>query len=204
MYWETVDGYPLPKPIGGHPALELCNTRAAWGQQIRPEYEWLRDYDRFAVWARHVGLIGQDESERVRRTARRSPDQAQTALAQAHRLRNALYPTLLEPDGRAFAVVARLAERAAAGMRFTQVADAPAQWRLPAAIGVDLPLLAAARSAADLLSSPDRGLVRSCPGDHCGWLFLDRRGRRKWCSMATCGNRAKVRRFGDRRQTRPQ
>ncbi|MGW5195753.1 CGNR zinc finger domain-containing protein, partial [Kribbella sp. NPDC004138] len=37
----------------------------------------------------------------------------------------------------------------------------------------------------------DRAHVRTCPS--CGWLFLDPRGRRRWCSMATCGNRAKVR-----------
>ncbi|TIU06903.1 MAG: CGNR zinc finger domain-containing protein, partial [Mesorhizobium sp.] len=32
----------------------------------------------------------------------------------------------------------------------------------------------------------------SCP--RCGWLFLDtsRGGKRRWCSMRTCGNREKV------------
>jgi predicted RNA-binding Zn ribbon-like protein len=35
--------------------------------------------------------------------------------------------------------------------------------------------------------------VKACPGDSCGWLFLDPRGRRRWCIMATCGNRSKVR-----------
>lgn len=36
--------------------------------------------------------------------------------------------------------------------------------------------------------------INSCPG--CRWLFFDssRGGRRKWCSMRDCGNRAKVRR----------
>jgi len=38
----------------------------------------------------------------------------------------------------------------------------------------------------------------------CTWLFLDRsRNRsRRWCSMATCGNRAKARRH-DRRRGSP-
>ena len=33
--------------------------------------------------------------------------------------------------------------------------------------------------------------------EDCGWLFLDtsRSGRRRWCSMQSCGNRAKARRF---------
>jgi predicted RNA-binding Zn ribbon-like protein len=37
--------------------------------------------------------------------------------------------------------------------------------------------------------------VRQCPGRNCGWLFLDVSGRRHWCSMATCGSRAKMRRL---------
>jgi predicted RNA-binding Zn ribbon-like protein len=30
------------------------------------------------------------------------------------------------------------------------------------------------------------------PGVDCGSLFLDPRGRRRWCDMAACGNRATV------------
>jgi predicted RNA-binding Zn ribbon-like protein len=42
--------------------------------------------------------------------------------------------------------------------------------------------------------------VGQCPGEECGWLFLDitRSGRRPWCDMADCGNLAKVRRFRER------
>jgi predicted RNA-binding Zn ribbon-like protein len=42
--------------------------------------------------------------------------------------------------------------------------------------------------------------VRICDNDTCRWLFYDesRSGRRRWCSMATCGNRAKARRHRER------
>ncbi len=33
--------------------------------------------------------------------------------------------------------------------------------------------------------------VTSCANNSCMAYFLDRRGRRKWCSMDTCGNRQK-------------
>jgi predicted RNA-binding Zn ribbon-like protein len=48
--------------------------------------------------------------------------------------------------------------------------------------------------AAHLLGTADRALVRICPGQHCGGRFLDNSpaGRRRWCSMAVCGNRAKA------------
>jgi predicted RNA-binding Zn ribbon-like protein len=50
--------------------------------------------------------------------------------------------------------------------------------------------------AVALLADPERlGRVRQCPGRACGWLFLDISGRRHWCSMATCGSRAKMRRL---------
>jgi predicted RNA-binding Zn ribbon-like protein len=53
-------------------------------------------------------------------------------------------------------------------------------------------VLTVALAAAQLLTSPEAATVSACPGRDCGWLFLDRRGRRRWCSMDSCGNRAKV------------
>jgi predicted RNA-binding Zn ribbon-like protein len=51
-------------------------------------------------------------------------------------------------------------------------------------------------SAGDLLAGPRLDKVRRCANPECGWLFLDdsRAGKRRWCSMSSCGNRAKARR----------
>ena len=51
-------------------------------------------------------------------------------------------------------------------------------------------------SAGDLLAGPRLARVRRCANPECGWLFLDdsRAGKRRWCSMSACGNRAKARR----------
>jgi predicted RNA-binding Zn ribbon-like protein len=53
---------------------------------------------------------------------------------------------------------------------------------------------AMARDAVTLIGGPDAAAIRSCQEPRCATLFLDRsRGhRRRWCSMAECGNRAKV------------
>ena len=50
----------------------------------------------------------------------------------------------------------------------------------------------AVTSAVDLLHTPSPRL-KQCPGDHCGWFFLDttKRGNRRWCSMNECGQQAK-------------
>ena len=56
------------------------------------------------------------------------------------------------------------------------------------------------RGAIDLLTSGNLDRVRQCASDTCSWLFLDtsRNGKRRWCDMQACGNRAKVRRFRER------
>ena len=56
-------------------------------------------------------------------------------------------------------------------------------------------LLALLFSAIELHRSEKLKRVRVCPGPRCGWLFVDESpaGRRRWCSMRACGNRAKVR-----------
>jgi predicted RNA-binding Zn ribbon-like protein len=44
--------------------------------------------------------------------------------------------------------------------------------------------------------------VTRCPGRNCGWLFLNASGRRRWCSMSSCGSREKMRRAYARRRRR--
>jgi predicted RNA-binding Zn ribbon-like protein len=43
---------------------------------------------------------------------------------------------------------------------------------------------------------------RVCANDTCRWVFEDesRAGRRRWCDMSSCGNRAKVRRYRERKK----
>ena len=59
---------------------------------------------------------------------------------------------------------------------------------------------AVATDAIALLQDPSRlKRVSRCPGRGCGWLFLNTSGRRRWCSMSTCGSREKMRRLHQRR-----
>ena len=67
-----------------------------------------------------------------------------------------------------------------------------------ATLGPSMPALLAPIiwSAADLLIRADRYRIRRCANDECLWLFVDasKTGTRRWCDMASCGNRAKSRR----------
>jgi predicted RNA-binding Zn ribbon-like protein len=55
-------------------------------------------------------------------------------------------------------------------------------------------LLAALAQDAVRLFGADAGRIRQCESDACSIFFVDtsRSGRRRWCSMAACGNKAKV------------
>lgn len=201
MHWVNVEGYPMPIPVGGHPAVELCNTWAGWAAPFSPEREWLRDFDRLAVWTGYVRLLAPTAVGRLREHGRRDPAAANDVLVATRLLRTALHDVLLDPgDTAAFRHVAEQAQRAAAVAVLESDQDGLAHWTLPDDVGLLLPLLAAAQAAAELLSTPARTEVRACSAVDCGWLFLDRRGRRRWCSMASCGNRAKVRAYAARQQ----
>jgi predicted RNA-binding Zn ribbon-like protein len=52
-------------------------------------------------------------------------------------------------------------------------------------------------SAAETLLNGDLARVRRCGDGRCSRVFLDhtRNGKRRWCEMASCGNRAKAARF---------
>ncbi|TFW18652.1 CGNR zinc finger domain-containing protein [Duganella callida] len=61
-------------------------------------------------------------------------------------------------------------------------------WRSPETL-----LLPIARALAELVCTADFTYVKQCENPTCSLLFVDRTSRRarRWCSMATCGNRAK-------------
>ena len=61
---------------------------------------------------------------------------------------------------------------------------------------------AVARSAAALLAGDDPRRLRKCANPACRLMFYDvsKAGRRRWCSMRTCGGQAKARAFYRRRR----
>ena len=63
----------------------------------------------------------------------------------------------------------------------------------PSAPGLLAPVL---WSASELLVRGRNLSVRRCANGECRWLFIDRSktGSRRWCDMASCGNRAKAQR----------
>jgi predicted RNA-binding Zn ribbon-like protein len=67
---------------------------------------------------------------------------------------------------------------------------------------VDGALARLAEIAAREVSQGDPDRLRVCANEACRWVFYDtsRSGRRKWCDMASCGNRAKAARHRARQR----
>jgi DNA-binding SARP family transcriptional activator/predicted RNA-binding Zn ribbon-like protein len=192
IYAVRVRDQWLPWNTTGQPALEFCNTYAGWLGPKVPGGEWLGSYATLAVWADHMDLADGSTVTRLVRLGRQSPDEAVAVLDEARVLRASLYACLTNPDDtRAFSVVAGFVQAAAKVSVYERDDDGLGRWRLPPSTGLRLPVYAAAQSAAQFLSDSRRFMVSACPGDGCGWLFLNRSGRRTFCtvfcSMATCG-----------------
>ncbi|WP_158220481.1 CGNR zinc finger domain-containing protein [Kineosporia sp. A_224] len=209
MSWQLVEGVPLPDPVGGHPALDFCNTRAGWGTDAPKEY--LTSVRALGLWAREAGLLDPADVSPLLGTSASTPAQA-AALLRAGALREALYACALRRGTEGdWALVAHEAAAArAASVLAPPAGGGPAAWRLTGAGArragtdavspLDLPVLAVAVAAEDLLTSTLGTCVAACPGTGCGWVFADPRRRRRWCSMAVCGNRAKARAYAERKR----
>ncbi|AMM19433.1 hypothetical protein AX769_03855 [Frondihabitans sp. PAMC 28766] len=82
-----------------------------------------------------------------------------------------------------------------------RVADGRLTWDIQAPD--ELLLAARAVMAWSRVTEELPGRLRACANPDCNLFLLDRSrpGTAKWCSMATCGNRMKVRAFADRQRT---
>lgn len=193
---EFLRHYP---PLGGHPALDFANT-VAW--RLRPEpTEGLPDYPTLLRWARLAGLVAPGDAGEIAARAAADPAGADAARRRAIGLREAIDVVFVavaqggEPPVAALDALSRSVAEAAGRLRLRRTGDGFAWvWPDADAVSLDRPALEVSWKAARLLLSPDRERVRRCGGEGCGWLFLDqsRNRSRRWCDMAVCGNRARV------------
>src|SRR5688572_2062776 len=167
--------------------MEFVNTRY-WRAQETPT-ETLNSAEDLSAWA--AGNI----SKQARSLARREFERAIEARATIHR---AVEPAAGGKTPAAADLETLNALLAAAPARTTLRRERNGfSWdvdmRGSTALGQLAPVL---WSAGDLLTGARLDKVKRCANPECGWLFLDdsRAGKRRWCSMSSCGNRAKARR----------
>jgi predicted RNA-binding Zn ribbon-like protein len=172
---------PDPRPLPGEPlALDLLNTqRLASDSQV----DLLTTPDGTRAWLAAAGVAaapahGTREALLAARQAIRDVLTGQGGTAARDRLNEVLGH-------------GRLRLSLGPGTTATQTleVDDPA-WQ---------PAVMAAASLLDLLDQAP-GRIRQCQHPACVLWFYDttRNATRRWCSMATCGNRAKAHRHYDR------
>ncbi|HEX2171278.1 MAG TPA: ABATE domain-containing protein [Dehalococcoidia bacterium] len=199
---ETLDEYVF-EFSGGNLALDFANTVSARpGDPRSPRREHLRTYEDLLAWSRQVGLIDPTQADRLGAWARRSPARATAALDRAIAAREAIYGVFstvaarCEPNPADLDLLNAELGRALHRARVVRTGTDYTWGWADRTDDLDRPLWPVVRAAADLLTAADRDRVRERAAAWCGWLFLDRShaGRRQWCDMKTCGNRAKARR----------
>jgi predicted RNA-binding Zn ribbon-like protein len=189
---------PTPETIhlwGETLCLDYANS-VSWSPDdghVDPEQtDVLRTGDMVDRWGRRLGLLSDD--------AKSASD---AELGRARALRDAVY--------RLFASISRDQEPAKNDRDVLMSNYVEAVKRGSLMAGEDVYKLdwpprdprriryAVATDAIALLQDLSRiQRVSRCPGRDCGWLFLNLSGRRRWCSMSTCGSREKMRRLHQR------
>jgi predicted RNA-binding Zn ribbon-like protein len=192
----------------GDISLDYVNT-AEFHASAHPE-EYLKSYLDFLRWA-HLGKVVASESgTRLLAYAFKHPQEAEHVLGNVLELREALF--------RIFTARTRGQPVDAGDLRIFNcyLGEAMAHSRIEFFGGVahwiwedaesrlDRPLWPIVSSAADLLTSDNIERLGQCQDDRgCGWLFIDvsKNHSRRWCSMESCGNRAKAQRhYGRKKQ----
>ena len=186
-------------PGSGKLALELLNTaRVEDGTHV----EDLGSPEAVLRWLESARLLAPGSAGPLR-----SPPAARDLLTEARRLRasvaHVIEARLAGEVPPPFAVygINRVLGASRSSTLLSLEEERPSLVELETAEGPLPVLVPIARAAANLLVATDPDRVRRCASEACTRWFVDtsKGGRRKWCSMATCGNRAKAARH--RRRT---
>jgi predicted RNA-binding Zn ribbon-like protein len=173
--------------IAGHVALDFVNTAE---ERSHPEADdALRTPADLRLWGQRQGLISRaaaaDSDERVE-------------LSRAREARELLYALFFarvrgQPTPKAqLARLAQLTTEAYGAARLQPADDGSIAWHWSRSELASIRHVTVA-GATDLLRESLSPRLKQCPGEHCGWFFLDttKRGNRRWCSMSECGQEAK-------------
>ena len=204
--------------IGGRLCLDFVNTVGGWnpdpdGDKRDPfaavaRADKLNEYFDLLAWSLHTKILSEKESQTLARDARRREKEAASTLKRAITLRGAIHSICVSIINNSRPREADLDSlnqelNVAYGRVRLGVGEQNCVWEWTDENSLDRMLWRIADSAAEMLTTDDLTRLRECPGDDCGWLFLDisKNSRRQWCDMQTCGNLAKVRRFRQRQSS---
>ncbi len=189
----------------GDVSLDFANTND-WHASDHPK-ENLHTYEDLITWGKSAGLISQELAIQLARLAKDHPEDARHAYSDAIQLRESIYSIFSKryagkPISEQDLDVINSVINDAKGHQKLVPADGKFTWEWKDNHDSrNIIVWKVALSAVDLLTSDRVSRVRECEDDRgCGYLFIDmtRNHSRRWCSMDSCGNRAKARRHYSR------
>jgi len=180
--------------------LSYANTLSWRGSD--PPMETLKSVADLLAWLEQSVGAGAGETRGIARWASRNAKAAAGLLAEAIAVREVLFrvfhalatgASVREAD---FAALTRALAQAPARRELAHAKRGYGWQLVPPEPTVPALLAPVLWSAADLMIEGERRRVRQCANEKCLWLFLDesKNGTRRWCDMASCGNRAKAQR----------
>lgn len=191
--------------VGGRLSLDFANTIESIFSDNGGGT--LDDYLGLVEWSVYAQSVPEEEAELLQERARQRPDEVASIVSRGRTLREAIFRMLIaitsgEPVPQQ--ALTWLNEELAHAMPHMRLVtgDEGFHWHWEWNGALDSVLWPVVEDAADLLTAGSLERVKKCNGPTCDWLFLDtsRNRSRRWCSMETCGNRAKARRFYHRHQ----
>ena len=188
--------------------LDFVNTKS-WRGSAAPG-ETLHGYQDVVAWVQRTRAVSASQAAALLKLAKRHPARTQRALGQALALREALYNVLAAASAGApmpqhgLATLNAVLSQALSRLQLfiDKKKEFALNWDYQ---GLELAMWPVIWSAAQLLTSPQLARVGRCANPACGWMFFDtsKNRSRRWCSMNTCGNRAKVHHFRERQRDDP-
>lgn len=195
--------------LGERPWLDFVNTEIrVKGESV----DLIESYADLVQWLNQAGLITRDEALAVRgrwaKTAagRRAVAAARELRADLRRLAERLASGGAVSPAAIETINAALRRRQGSPQLEKRAAGVLEKRFVGGLESVDGVLALVAEAAADSLASDDLSLIRHCAGSDCVLVFLDttKNHRRRWCSMDTCGSRAKAAAYYERtKRARP-
>jgi len=179
--------------------IDFANTRYWRGSE---PVETVHDFSEMVRWCDTNVMLGREAAEPALQWSEKHGREAAAIFDDAIALRETIYRICFAladgktPEARDVAAINASLDRAPE-RRVLAHHEKTFGWRIDRdalnAAGLLAPVL---WSAGDLIVSPEGGRLRHCLNDQCGWLFMDdsKNGSRRWCSMRSCGNRAKAQR----------
>lgn len=185
----------------GNLVLDFANT-AEFHASDQPD-EFLNSYADLVSWSEAAGILSKKEARTLLSKSRKEPKKAAKALHNSLELRELIFRIFSAiagdeiPNREDLEEFNRILTWSLNNVRIMGDKDNFIWGWGDMGESFDSPLWPIAQQTANLLTSQDIYRVGECQDDRgCGYLFIDtsRNHNRRWCSMETCGNRAKAQR----------